>query len=322
MENKNSSSRKRIIVSSSHIDKHNHIITKEALYSALPFLNGDRKVRFGLDHNKTFPPLGRISDGEVIQGEDGEYYLVAYQEYFDVIETLTLASGLKLIRESFLNENYPFVECKFKPVDVVEVKYDFVNLGSYNNGKKFAVELKAETEYNFKSSEFIRKSEIPDPEIVITLTEVLAIALGFGLKKIPEKIGDAVADDIVKFYKLLSGVIKKSVTELLPKNRPIHFVVEIPIGETITELIVTTRNPDLAIKAFDKSIISNLIGDIRVAINDLGAEKIQFYLNEEKTWEMNYLITNEGKVIGTKKSFKKRDDFFQSLVNKQSNDNA
>ncbi len=304
----------RFVMSSSHVDKHGTVMTKEALESALKFINGNRKPHLGLEHNQTFPPLGRISNGEVIQGEDGEYYLVADQEYFDTVESLTLQNGLELIRESFSGENFPFVECEFEAREKIEILYDSVNFHSYQRGKDFVRELEDNSEIEFKGSEFMRKSEIPDPEIIVRLTEILVIAIGIGLRKIPEKLGEAIGDDLAKFYKLLTTTIKKSISELRPKNQPIHFIVELPIEKTLVELIVTTRNSDIAINAYKKEIIKNLKQEIEICIRNFDAEKIQYCLNDENRWELNYLLTKDGKVIGTKKSFKKRDDFFQEMV--------
>lgn len=317
MENDKAKHSRRIVMSSSHVDKHGTVMTKEALESALKFINGSRKPRLGLDHNKIFPPLGRINNGEVFQGKDGAYYLEANQEYYDKKEILILANGLELIRESFSGSNFPFVECEFQPIDKVEIQYDPVNFENYQKTKDFMSELRGVHDYDFKDSELLRKSEIPDPEIVIRITEILAIAIGLGLRKIPEKIGEAIGEDLSQFYKLLNSTIKKSVKELLPKNRPINFVVELSIEKAIVELIVTTRDPNTAIKAFEKSIIEKLKGEIEVAVKNLEAEKVQFVLNEDDKWELNYILTREGKAIGTKKSYKKRDDFFQKMVEKR-----
>jgi hypothetical protein len=321
MKNDKVKNSNRIVMSSSHMDKHGTVMTKEALESALKFLNGNRKPRLGLEHNQTIPPLGRVNNGEVIKGDDGAYYLLADQEFFDTQESLILDSGLELIRESFSAENFPFAECEFKSKDKIEIQYDFVNFESYKKGKEFIEELKTNSEIEFVASEFVRKSEIPDPEIIIRVTEILGIALGIGLRKIPEKLGEAIGDDLAKFYRLVTNTIKKSISELLPKNQPVHFIVEIPVDKSLVELIVTTRNPDVAIKAYDKKVISKLQRNIEIAIESFNAEKIQFLLSEENNWELNYLLTKDGKVIGTKKSFKRRDDFFQEMVEKQTNKN-
>ncbi|WP_281979323.1 hypothetical protein [Tenacibaculum mesophilum] len=316
MSEKKTKYSQRYVLSSSNIDKHGHIITKEALESSLKFINGERKPRLGLDHNRNFPPMGRINNGEVIE-KDGAFYLVADQEYFDVSKSATLENGLELIEMSFSDENFPFIECEFEPIETIEVQIDPINLGSFENGQKFLNEIKSESDLEIKGSEFIRKSEIPDPEIVLKLTEIIGIALGIGLRKIPEKLGEAIGEDLVKFYKLIGKTIRKSVKEMNPKNKPIHFVVEIPINKTKVELIVTTRNPDIAITAYKKENIEKLKQEIETSIKHLKAEKIQFFFNKENKWEINYILASDGKVIGTKKSFKKRDEYFQKMVEKQ-----
>lgn len=319
MNEKKAKYSQRYILSSSNVDKHGHVMTKQALESSLKFINGKRKPRIGLDHNRNFPPMGRINNGEVIE-KDGTYFLVADQEYFDVSKTAILNNGLELIEMSFSDENFPFIECEYEPTKTIEIQIDPINLGSFENGQAFLNDLKTESELEIKGSEFIRKSEIPDPEIVIKLTEIIGIALGIGLRKIPEKLGEAIGEDLAKFYKLIGKSIRKSVKEMVPNNRPIHFVVEVPIDKTKLELIVTTRNPDIAIKAYRKEVIENLKKEIEFSIKELRAEKIQFIFNEENNWEMNYILASDGKVIGTKKSFKKRDDYFQEMVDKQQNE--
>ncbi|MCK0114663.1 hypothetical protein M8845_18620 [Gelidibacter japonicus] len=316
MNEKKTKYSQRHVLSSSNIDKHGHVITKEALESSLKFINGKRKPRLGLDHNRNFPPMGRINNGEVIE-KDGAHYLVADKEYFDISKTATLENGLELIEMSFSDENYAFIESEFEFIDTIEIQIDPINLGSFENGQKFLSDLKSESEIEIKGSEFIRKSEIPDPEIVLKLTEIIAIALGIGLRKIPEKLAEAIGEDLVKFYKLIGKAIRKSAKEMIPKNRPIHFVVEIPINKSTVELIVTTRNPDIAINAYKKEVIENLRNEIKTYIKHLKAEKIQFIFNEENKWEMNYILASNGKVIGTKKSFRKRDEYFQLMVEKQ-----
>jgi hypothetical protein len=316
MNEKKAKYSQRYVLSSSNIDKHGHVMTKQALESSLKFINGKRKPRLGLDHNRNFPPMGRINNGEVIEKE-GVFYLIADQEYFDISKSTILENGLELIEMSFSDENFPFVECEFEPVENIEVQIDPINLGSYENGQEFLNDIKSESDLEIKGSEFFRKAEIPDPEIVVKLTEIIGIALGIGLRKIPEKLGEAIGEDLVKFYKLIGKTIGKSVKEMIPKNKPIHFVVEIPINKTIVELIVTTRNPDIAISAYKKETIEKLKQQIEKSIKHLKAEKIQFFFNKENEWEINYILAADGKVIGTKKAFKKRDDYFQKMVEEQ-----
>lgn len=70
MSEKKTKYSQRYVSSSSNIDKHGHVMTKEVLESSLKFINGERKPRLGLDHNRNFPPMGRINNGKVIEREN------------------------------------------------------------------------------------------------------------------------------------------------------------------------------------------------------------------------------------------------------------
>lgn len=308
----------RYVISSSHVDKHGTVITKEGLESALKFINGNRKPRLGIEHNNSIPPLGRVNNGQVIQGEDGEYYLVADYECFDSIESLGLWNGKELFMESFEEENYPFTECDFKPNKEIEISFDSSNFESLQSEKDFIKILEDDSEIEFKSTELIRKSEIPDPEVIFKLPEIISYAIIGLVSRIPEKIFDTIINDLTtKSHKLISKTIKKSITELKPANRQINFFVELSVDKSLVELVVTTRNAEVAINAYRKESIKDLKQEVEDLIKDFNAEKIQYILNSENKWELNYLLTKEGKVIGTKKSFKKRNDFFQEFTKKQ-----
>lgn len=79
--------KQKITVSSTHLDSQGYMMTKEALESMLPYLNGKRKVRLGLEHIRTFPPFGVIMNGEIVQGNDDHFYLTAES----IISTINLS---------------------------------------------------------------------------------------------------------------------------------------------------------------------------------------------------------------------------------------
>ncbi|MEM6641830.1 MAG: hypothetical protein AAF616_02525 [Bacteroidota bacterium] len=104
--------RQQIVLSTTHFDRHGEMMTKEALEMGAETINSGRRPRIGVEHDMTLPPLGRISNAEVIQGEDGEYYLVAYQEFFDSAEEIKLDDGEIVVREYFSIGGTPFAEVK------------------------------------------------------------------------------------------------------------------------------------------------------------------------------------------------------------------
>jgi hypothetical protein len=308
--------REQIILSSTNVDKHGMMMTKESLVKSLDTLNSDRSVRLGLEHDMSLPPLGRITDAEVIEGKDGEHYLVAYKEFLNVRQQTILEDGSVLYKEYFENNSKPFVESKPQPNDIVEINADPVNFDGIEAYEEFMLDLKKESGEEFSNTMLIRKSHIPDPELVIKITSIIATSIGVIASKIPEKIGEAIGEDIAKFYKLLRVSVVNMVKKAIPKLRPITFIMEIHDEEVFIELLIVSNNPDEVINSFSPEKLKTIKTKIETSKNMFDAEKIQFTLNEYKDWELNYMLTKDGSVIGTKKAFDKRDLVFKELVKK------
>ena len=136
-------------------------MAKSALDSMLPFLNGERKPRLGLEHIRTFPPFGAIINGEIFKGQDEHYYLTAEMVYFDKQEIITLSDGTKLLKEFFSVGEYPFIECADKEVSKLSIATDHANFGNYSDINAIYDLVKQETDLEFDTHEFGRKSDEP-----------------------------------------------------------------------------------------------------------------------------------------------------------------
>lgn len=308
--------REQIVLSSTNVDKHGMVLTKGSLVKSLDTLNSNRSVRLGLEHDMSLPPLGRITDAEVIKGNDGAHYLVAYKEFLNIRQKTILEDGSILYKECFENNPKPFVESKPQPNDVIEINADPVNFDSIEAYEEFIQNLTIESGEEFSSIMLIRKSHIPDPELVIKITSIIATSIGIIASKIPEKIGEAIGEDIAKFYKLLRVSVVNMVKKAIPKLRPITFIMEIHDEEIFIELLVVSNNPDEVINSFSPEKLTTIKTKIETSKNMFDAEKIQFTLNESKDWVLNYMLTKDGSVIGTKKAFDRRDLVFKELVKK------
>ncbi len=306
----------RITLSSTHLDSQGFKMTKEALESMLPYLNGERRVKLGVEHIRAFPPFGVITNGEIIQGTDGEYYLQGESKYFDNNEEIELEDGTILIKESFKEDNKPFLESESKEIQNIHISTDPANFENFNGFEELMKVIAEESEIDFESSMVGRKSNLPDPEIIIQLTEIIVLALGIGATKIPEKIGEAIGDDLVKFYKLIRTSAFEMIKRTIPANRPKNFVIEFVFKKIIVEMIISTNNPDEVLKAVSIEKMSE-INEKLISLKKLKPEKIQFLFNKDKEWEFNYLLTNKGEAIGKKKAFKKRNETFKKIIDGQ-----
>jgi hypothetical protein len=308
--------KQKYIVSSTHLDSQGYMMMKSALDSMLPQLNGKRKPRLGLEHIRTFPPFGAITNGEVFQGEDEQYYLSAEMLYFDQQEFITLDDGTKLVKEFFSEGEYPFIECEENEVTKLSIATDPANFEKYKELKELYDLVRQETDLEFDTEEFGRKSELPDPETVITITTILATTIGIVKSKVTEKLGDAIGEDLAKFYKFVSKLATETIKKVKPSNRQKNFVISYPNTECNIELVITTHKADKVLNSLTKEKLQIIADKVEQLVN-LEPEKIQFVYNDNESWEFNYLLTKNGSAVGTIKSFKKRNELYNKILEKQ-----
>jgi hypothetical protein len=311
--------KQKYIISSTHLDSQGYMMTKSALDSMLPQLNGKRKPRLGLEHIRTFPPFGAISNGEVFQGSDKQYYLSAEMLYFDKQEFITLDDGTQLVKEFFSEGEYPFIECEEIETKKLSVATDPANYERHNELNEIYYLVRQETDLEFETSEFGRKSELSDPETVITITTILATTLGIVKSKVTEKLGDAIGEDLAKFYKLISKLAVETIKKVKPANRPKNFVISYPNTNCNIELVITTHKADRVLNSLTVDKLK-IIAEKVEQLKNLDAEKIQFTYNDNDFWEFNYLLSKTGAVIGTIKSFNKRNELYNKILEKQNNE--
>jgi hypothetical protein len=270
-------------------------------------------VKLGVEHIRTFPPMGAIVNGEVTQGEDNAHYLIGEAFYYDSKQQAVLEDGTVIIKESFLEGGRPFWESRQEEINTIEIGTDPANFEGFDGYEDFINALKQESDLDFEASMIGRKSHLPDAELIVKLTSTIVVALGIGATKIPEKIGEAIGEDIVKFYKLMSKAAVEMVKRTIPANRPKHFVIQYNYLSYAIELIVTTNSHDEVLNSVSKEKLKTIKEKIE-RLKNLRPEKIQFTFNDNKEWEFNYLLSVTGEAIGTEKSFKSRDDMYKKLL--------
>jgi hypothetical protein len=309
------------IVATTHIDRQNTRITREALEGAAESVNNGNKPMFGTDHDVTLPPSGKVLSATVELRDDGEYQLVTESEIFDQIEELRFEDGTILYRQESILDKTPFSE-RYKGDDNTkgyEISIDPVNFENFDDTKRLITEIQSDTGTEFSVSEFGRKSAIPDPEIVIKISEII---VGYLLakdvvkkvaEKVVEKLGDAFADDIVKFYSLLKSTVLKFVRYARPTGRPITYIFIVPTTPEI-EFVARTTDPNSVLSALILDKLEPSIEHAKHFGMALKAVKLQYLLNENGEWEFNYLLTNTGGTIGTKKAFENRAQKIEMMI--------
>lgn len=306
----------KYVISSTHLDTQGYVMAKSALESMLPQLNGERKPRLGLEHIRTFPPFGVIMNGEIVKGEDEHFLLTAEMVYFDKQEIIKLEDGTQLLKEFFSEGEYPFIECAESEISKIIIATDPANFENRIDINEIYSLIKQETDLEFDTHEFGRKSELPDPETVITITKIIATTLGIIKSKVTEKLGDAIGEDLAKFYKLVSKLTIATIKKVKPSNRPKNFVISYPNKECNIELVITTYKADRVLNSLTKEKLQNIADKVE-QLKNLDPEQVQFVFNDDDNWEFNYLLSKNGSVIGTIKSFNKRNKLYNNILEKQ-----
>jgi len=298
------------IAATTHADAHNMIISKEALEkAAFDISNGKYVPSFGVGHDLTIMPIGKVYKAYVDKFDEEDYALYTEQEVFDNIYD-TIIDGEKYILAKSEVDNRPFAldEITFNEKLVIEA--DPVNFESHEKLLEYSSNLN--DEFGVDVSNIFRKSVIPDPELVFKLVEssVKYLFIYLSSKQVIERVGDALVDTALNELKSLYEIIKKAIrsgtTYLLPKDRPVTYVFRGNLDYLI-ELVIKTKNPDTAIESVGKDKLKEVIDKIDGIKEQFSMlRRVQFIYNEiENKWEFNYLTTEKGEVIGTEKSYKK-----------------
>lgn len=291
------------IGATTHIDRHNCRITKEALENAAKDINeGTYAVGLGIEHDSTIMPIGKVINGKMVRLEDGEYALEIEQELFEEYQIYRDESDVKWYITESSTDTRPFADTRTENVQKIKISVDPVNFSQSDFESLmdfYRKECLLDTEC------FMRKSVIPDPEIVFTLmTGTIALMTG---KKIAEKFTEQVADDIVKIYELIKKAVLETVKRCKQGNRPITYVVK-ESNSYLMELVVVTEKPEILFEALSTDRICQVEMEIEKFVKNFNVDiaKLQCKYNIEKQkWTVNYVSTKDGKVIGSEKCYRK-----------------
>ncbi|MFO0969127.1 MAG: hypothetical protein U0793_26530 [Gemmataceae bacterium] len=298
------------------VDKRNTLFTREALDSAAACINESPSVvPICVEHDRTIPPLGHVVRAwvEPLPNHDGHYQLVTENRIFEERETLTLKDGTVLCRESSHHLRKPF-RLPGADRDKVVLTYDMNGFQSEDEKDRFLAELRAGGTIDFDARPHVRRSLLPDPELVMSipfgvliyhLAKPLAVSVG---RQLSDLVGRELAEDVSGLYKLIKKAVKRLAAYAIPRNRPKTYIFEIGGVDPLLELIARGNDPDLIIRALmdNPQQISDLMERAKEMQAAFGADRVQFLLADEGVWRFNFLTTREGKVIGTKQSYARR----------------
>lgn len=299
------------VLASSHLDSHGERIAPEALERFAEILNGGLALPLTLGHDPTIPPLGKILEARIDQTADGETRVIGKIEIFPEPQRMTLPDGTVLLETGSASDKRAFRRGLSSESGRIEIQYDINNFASQDDLDSFLQQFPRE---NFLPRRLVRKAAVPDPAIIIAFTgKVVAYLATWKLfQKTVERLSERVADDAVRVYDAITRGVLQFVKNAIPRNRPRLLLFVVP-GDPLVEFAIKAP-ADRILESVDTEKWMDLISEARKLRVLLGATQVQYLFDTSKAeWALNYLLTGDGKVIGSPWSFRKRAEHVELL---------
>lgn len=286
------------IIATTELDAHGQQIPEDVLFDMAENINNSPSaIKYIVGHDSTILPIGKIIYAEIIELPNGHKALQATIDRF--LENFKKCEGpngeIVYIGKSEL-DNRPFVEYDNKNHFELSInplnfsKEDFYEIVDY---------IKNET--NIKINPVIKKSLIPEPELVLHVVSGLILMLV--TKKSIDKIADKISEDVASVYDKIKEIILK-VSSKIKDGKTITYIIS-EQGQPI-ELVVRTAKTEILFDALDSLKDNSILKKVNLYSNffDSPISKIQFIYNSELSkWDVNFATTITGESIGSEKCY-------------------
>lgn len=303
------------IAATTGIDRQNQRISLEALNEYAQAMCSSPSVpRMSINHDATVLPIGKIISGTLKLLKDDEVALeVEIDNFIDEFVPCTGPNGEELCFAESAHDSRPFIgyEADFKTNTTVLLNpFDYAR-EDYNDLIKLLDE-----EYETTVQQTIAKSLVPDPTVIVLLiagffTGAFCKSVA---KKTSDKLSDAISDDLVAVYSKLKAIIKAIAGKIIVGKQVAYVFCE---NNSPIELVVKARNADAVAKAFETLASFDVEKKVEQFSQYTNGQlhKIQFVYDDfTMKWEMSYLTTKTGKIIGTMKKYKQAVKMYKEVM--------
>lgn len=285
-----------VIFATTHVDSHGDRLAVSALEDMAAGLR-EVAVRWTIEHDPTVLPLGRIARARVVELADGEHALLVQPERFEALREITLPGGSQAIEFGVPGHDVSFAVHRHEKRDEYYVAYDRVNFESQDDIHAFLTEVRAVAP--FEERVFGRKSLIPDPQLILQLP---AAFLTFEATrriggKVLDRLGDDIAEDAHRIYQFATTAAVALLKRAIPKGRPVTCVYEVDADPKV-QFVVRGDDAQTFEAAIDLERLRELWRQAVDLRDALDAIEVQ-YLYDGGEWRFNYLLTGQGRIIGT-----------------------
>ncbi len=303
------------IIATSGVDRQRQQLSLDVLTKFADALSSNAAATcMNINHDCTALPIGKVLSGSLKQLDNGETALeVLIDDFADSFVPCAGPNGESLYFGESLCDTRPFVDFQAEIQTGFSIMLNPLNFAQddYNDVVTYlrnCCEAQVET--------MIEKSWFPDPKIVFNFAGgyLLGILGKQTLSKTNDKLSEEISDDFLKCYAAIKNSIKRIVQKIKSRGQIAYIFTE---PDQPVELIIKAKKANTVLVAFEALKgydISQKVQQFDEYTNN-NLKKIQFVYDEiGAKWEMSYLTTNTGQVIGTEANYKRTIQMYRSVL--------
>lgn len=306
---------RRQIIATSEVDRQKQRLSLDVLAEfVIAFSSNATVTCMNINHDCTALPIGKVLSGSLKQLDNGETALeVLIDDFADSFVPCVGPNGESLYFGESLCDARPFVDFQAEINAELIIMLNPLNFAQddYNDVVSYlrnCCDAQVETT--------IEKSCFPDPKIVFNFAAgyLLGILGKQTLSKTNDKLSEEISDDFLKCYIAIKNAIKKIAQKIQSRGQIVYIFTE--PGQPV-ELVIKAKKANTVLIAFDALKGYDIKQKVQQFDNytNKNLKKIQFVYDEiGAKWELSYLTTNTGQVIGTEVNYKRTIQMYRSVL--------
>lgn len=289
------------IIATNELDRQHQIIPIPVLQNmATQISTSEAATKMIVMHDVTLLPVGKVISGELIDLREGVVALeTRIDDFMADFELIEGPDGEPMYLGKSTIDFRPFIEHdqSFEGEMVVSLNPIDFSKQSYDEIIRYVIDSEmGEVESH------AQKAAEPEIQILFRLGANLLLCLT--AKKAFDKTAEKISEDIASGYDKVKRIVGFIFSRIAGK-RTTTFVITGP--NQVLELIVRCDSAETFNKAMEEKE-SGYISDAFERYCQIfpdGINKMQFLFDKGTSkWELNYLTSNSGEVIGTEKCYK------------------
>ena len=287
-------------------------ITKEAIESIAGQVSGERALPFGVEHDPSCMPIGKVTEGWTESFGDEYAAMARVHVEEDAHGVIHVKSGADLVCLSFAGAPKPFVRERANGgKGSLAIAVDWANFADMKSHAAFVDAIK-QIDEKIVCRKVGRHALVPEPLIEFLISDIhikMAVAVGLWTLRRAEKFIRYTVDKTLKrtadavvevLSAKISRVVKAYGERQTNDHRPVLVKVVIP-GDMDVILLTKIRGTE----EYPEKWLEELAVEMEKFGDILQQAEEAVFCGTDGGWEFQYLKTRTGEVVGTRECYSK-----------------